>query len=126
MARSTDDRADSSATIDGQLKPAINMMVVAVVDTDVYTPAGPPVAVFEARLSAIGEGPHDTFAVRRVAGEVADAAAVGVAVISPCGSTTVNTAGRFVIAARAGDEIVVETAPPRTVVVPIEGGVRVT
>jgi Pvc16 N-terminal domain len=126
MARSTDDRADMSASVDSQLKPGIDMMVVSDVDTDVYTPAGPPVAVFEARLSAIGDGVHDAFAVRRVAGEVADAAAVGVAVISPCGSTTVNTAGRFVIAARAGDEIVVETEPPRAVVVPVEGGVRVT
>ena len=126
MARSIDDRADDSASVDGQLKPGINMMVVTVVDTDVYTPAGPPVAVFEARLSTIGDGSHDTFAVRRVAGEIADEAAIGATVISPCGASTVNAAGRFVIAARAGDEIVVETEPPHTVVVPIEGGVRVT
>ena len=36
-----------------------------------------------------------------------------------------NVAGRFVIAAAAGDEIVIGTQPPLTVVVPVEGGVRV-
>jgi hypothetical protein len=125
MARTTDDHADHSDGIDGQLKPGITMIVISVVETDVYTPAGPPVAVFEARLAAIGDGDHDTFSVRRVAGEVVDPAAVGVAVISPRGSTTVNAAGRFVIAGCAGDEIVIETDPPCTVVVPVEGGVRV-
>ena len=53
------------------------------------------------------------FAVRRVAGEIADPAAVGVAVISPRGAATVNAAGRFVIPAVAGDELVIETDPPR-------------
>ena len=125
MARTADDRTDPSASVDSQLKPGINMIVVADVDTDVYTPAGPPVAVFESRLTAIGDGEHEPFAVRRVAGEVVDAAAVGAAVISPRGTTRVNPAGRFVIQARAGDEIVIETAPPRTVIVPVEGGVRV-
>ncbi len=126
MARSGEDRGDASANLDGQIKPSLAMMLVASVDTDVYTPAGPPVAVFETRLRAIGDGPHDTFAVRRVAGEVSDPDAVGATVISPRGTATVNAAGRFVIAAEAGDQIVIESVPARTVIVPVEGGVRVT
>ena len=65
------------------------------------------------------------FALRRIAGEVADPAAVGATVVSPRGSATVNLAGRFVIAAAAGDELTIETDPPLTVVVPVEGGVRI-
>ena len=63
--------------------------------------------------------------VIKLAGEVGDPDAVGSAVISPRGSSIVNAAGRFVIVAEAGDEIVIESTPPRTVVVPAEGGVRV-
>jgi hypothetical protein len=126
LARSGDDRGDPSASLDGQIKPSLSMMLLATVDTDVYTPAGPPVEVFETRLRAIGDQPHDTFAVRRVAGEVADPDAVGSRVFSPRGSAIVNAAGRFVVVAEAGDEIVIETAPPRTVVVPVEGGVVVS
>jgi hypothetical protein len=45
--------------------------------------------------------------------------------VSPRGAATVNLAGRFVIPAAAGDEIVIETEPPRTVVVPVDGGIRI-
>ncbi len=39
------------------------MIVVAAVDTDVYTPAGPPVEVFEARLvGASATATHEPFA----------------------------------------------------------------
>lgn len=126
MARAGDEQPDLGAVLDGQLKPGIAAMVITAVDTDVYTPAGPPVEVFDLRLSLRDAGQRPAFAARRVAGEVADPAAVGVAVISPRGATTVNTAGRFVIPAVAGDQLVIETSPPRTVVVPLEGGVRVT
>ena len=125
MARSADEQPDLGSILDGQLKPGIRIMVVAAVDTDVYTPAGPPVEALEVRLSKIDGGERSAFAMRRVAGEIADPAAVGATVISPRGVATVNTAGRFVIAAVAGDELVIETQPPRTVVVPVEGGVRV-
>jgi hypothetical protein len=63
--------------------------------------------------------------VRRIAGEVRDLESVGAAVRSPRGVTTVNPGGRFLINARPGDEIVIETDPPQTVVVPPIGGVVV-
>ena len=125
MARASDEQPELGAALEGQLKPGIAAMLVAAVDTDVFTPAGPPVEVFDLRMSSREDRERSAFAVRRVAGEVADPAAVGVAVISPRGAATVNTAGRFVIPAVAGDELVIETSPPRTVVVPLEGGVRI-
>ena len=70
-------------------------------------------------------GAVDAFPIRWVAGEVTDPTAVGALVISPRGTARVNDAGGFVIAGAAGDELVIETTPPRTVVVPLEGGVRV-
>jgi hypothetical protein len=125
LARSHDEQPDFGTTLDGQLKPGLGMTVVAPVETDVYTPAGPPVEVVELASTRMDTGGRSMFAVRRVAGEVADPAAIGAPVVSPRGTAKVNLAGRFVIAASAGDEIVIETEPPKTVVVPVEGGVRV-
>ena len=127
MARSGEQHLDVVQALDGQLKPGISMVVVASVDTDVYTPAGPPVEVFETRLSFHGDGYGPAVEeTRRVAGEIADAAAVGARVISPRGAAIVDPTGRFLVAARAGDEIVIQTDPPRVVTVPTTGGVRVT
>jgi Pvc16 N-terminal domain len=125
MARTGDEQPDFGTTLDGQLKPGLAMTVVSAIDTDVFTPAGPPVEVLELRTALRGAGPRATFATRRVAGEITDPAAVGVSVVSPRGVARVNTAGRFVVTAAAGDQLVVETDPPQTVVVPVEGGVRI-
>jgi hypothetical protein len=125
LARAEDEQPEFGSTLDGQLKPSLAVTVIAPVETDVYTPAGPPVEVLELATTRRDTGGRATFAVRRVAGEVTDPAAIGAAVVSPRGTATVNLAGRFVIAAAAGDEIVIESEPPTTVVVPIEGGVRI-
>jgi hypothetical protein len=125
MDRANDQQPDFGTTLDGQLRPGVGLTVVAPVDIEVYTPAGPPVEVLELSTQRTDTGGRSTFAVRRVAGEVTDPAAVGVEVVSPRGAARVNLAGRFVIAAAAGDEIVIDTRPPVTVVVPVEGGVRV-
>jgi len=126
MARSGEDHMDVFKGLEGQLKPGINLIVVSAVDTDVATPVGPPVSTFETRVGFNGTERADAVGnVRRVAGEIVDPAAVGAAVLSPRGTSQVNEAGRFVIRARVGDEIVIETEPPRTAVVPAVGGVRV-
>lgn len=125
MARPGGDQPDFGATLDGQLKPGLPMTIVAAIDTDVYTPAGPPVEVLELRSSRLDTGGRSAFAVRRVAGEVAAPEAIGATVVSPHGTARVNTAGRFVIAAAAGDEVVIEADPPIRLKVPVEGGVRV-
>jgi Pvc16 N-terminal domain len=126
MPRSGEEHLDLFKALEGQLKPGISIVVVTAVDTEVFTPAGPPAEVFEARVSFRGDDhvtPFET--VRRVAGEVTDPAAVGATVISPHGSTRVNASGRFLVAAEPGDEIQIQTDPPRSVTVPPRGGVRV-
>jgi hypothetical protein len=124
MARAGDDQPDAGKILDGQLKPAISLLVVAAVDTDTVTPAGPPVAAFELRTFD-RRGAASSSPPRRVAGEVADPALVGARVRSPHGSAVVSEMGRFLIPAEPGDELVVDSDPPRTVTVPSEGGVRI-
>jgi hypothetical protein len=125
MTRTNDDQPDFGTTLDGQLRPGVGITVVTAVDTGVYTPAGPPVEVLELGVGRADGAARSSFAVRRVAGEVVDPGAVGADVTSPRGTARVNAAGRFVIRAAAGDEVVIATEPPLTVVVPVEGGVRI-
>ena len=126
MPRTGEDQVDVFKALEGQLKPGINLVVVTPVDTGVFTEAGPPAEEFEFRMSDRNVDGPAISTVRRVAGEVTDRAAVGAIVSSPIGSATVNPAGRFLINARSGDELVLHTDPPVTVVVPPEGGIRIT
>jgi hypothetical protein len=123
MTRGGEDHVDVFKTLQGQLKPGLNLVVHAAVEIDAYTPAGPPAVAFDLRLTDRSTGASDDVP-RRVAGQINDPDAVGVAVVSRHGKTTVNAAGRFLIAAAPGDEITVDTVPPRTAVVPAVGGVR--
>ncbi len=124
MARSGEEHVDVFRALDGQLKPGINMIVHTKVDTGVVVPAGPPTGGVDLATSdRTGTARSET---RKVAGEILDPDAVGAAVRSPSGGTTVNTAGQFLVRARPGDEVVIETDPPRTVTVPETGGIRVT
>jgi hypothetical protein len=125
LARTGDDQPDFGTTLDGQLRPGLAMTVVSAIDIDVYTPAGPPVEALALGTSRLDSGAREAFPVRWVAGEVTDPDAVGASVLTPRGTARVNAAGRFVVSAAAGDELIVETTPPRTVVVPVEGGVRI-
>jgi len=113
---------DVFRTLEGQLKPGVNVVVHAVVDTGVLLPAGPPTTSLEVSSMNTRTGERSPVR-RRVAGEVLDPSAVGLVVHSPRGAARVNAAGRFLVAGEAGDEIVLETVPPRRVVVPPEGGV---
>jgi hypothetical protein len=112
-----------SKALQGQMKPGLNLVVHAAVEIDAYTPAGPPVEAFDLRLTDRNTGATDVVP-RRVAGQINDPDAVGAVVVSRHGKTTVNAAGRFLIAASPGDEITIDTVPPRTAVVPAVGGVR--
>jgi Pvc16 N-terminal domain len=109
-------------TLQGQLKPGVNVVIHAVVDTGVLTPAGPPTTGVD--LSSVNTVTGERSPARRPgAGEVLDPSAVGLLVHSPRGTTRVNPAGRFLLAGEEGDEVVLESDPPRTVVVPATGGV---
>lgn len=119
-------RADEAAvyTFESRMKTPLNIRLVTIVDTGAGAPTGPMVGEITVGVSDINTGARDE-PLRRVAGECMDPAAVGATVRSPYGIATVNAAGRFLINARPGDELVVEIEPPQTAVVPAAGGVMV-
>jgi hypothetical protein len=123
MARSGEEHVDVFKALEGQLKPGINMVLISQVDVGVTTPVGPPVQDFEVLVADRTGTARST--TRRIAGEVLAPEAVGASVRSPVGASRVNAAGRFLVKARPGDEVVVETSPPRSAVVPPSGGVRI-
>jgi hypothetical protein len=123
MARSGEEHVDVFKALEGQLKPGINMVLISQVDVGVTTPVGPPVHDFEVLVADRTGTARST--ARRIAGEVLAPEAVGASVRSPVGASRVNAAGRFLVKARPGDEVVVETSPPRSAVVPPSGGVRI-
>lgn len=119
-------RADETATysFDSRMKTPLQLTVTAVVDTGAGTPTAKEVGEISLGVRDTSTGATD-LPMRRIAGECTDSAAVGATVRSPYGVATVNAARRFLINARAGDEIVLETEPPQTAVVPASGGVLV-
>jgi hypothetical protein len=122
MAKAGAENLDVPDRLEGQLKAGLHLTVHTAVDTGVFRPAGPPAEVFEWTVHDTRNGGRDQLA-RRVAGQITAAGFDGVVVRSPLASAVVNAAGRFLVAARPGDEIVLESDPPRTVVVPDAGGV---
>jgi hypothetical protein len=98
------------------------MVVTTEFDTGLVVPSGPPVHVVETAVSRIGTDGHERR--RRVAGEILDPAAAGAVVRSPIGVTRVDPSGRFLVRADIGDEIVVETDPPKVATVPAVGGLQ--
>ena len=116
--------ADPIRLLDGQLKAALELIVIMPVDPGLGIPAGAPTEGVELRAHNRSTGTAST--VRRlVAGQTDPPVPVGTAVRSPHGATAANSAGSFLVVAEAGDEIVVESEPWRRVVVPAVGGVVV-
>lgn len=122
MARAGEDHVDVFRALEGQLKPSISMVVVTEVDTDLLTPLAPAVASIDLSVNDPTTGRESRS--RRVAGEALVDGAPGVVVRGPDDATTVNAAGRFLIRARPGDELVLDVDPPLRVIVPESGGVR--
>jgi hypothetical protein len=125
VARTGETQVDIFKTLEGQLKPALDVVVVTEVDTGGGTPLAAPVTDVGVSVRDT-ESPTRRSGSRRVAGEVLVAGAIGAQVTSPRGGTSVNTSGRFLIPAVTGDEIVVHLDPPRTALVPAHGGVVIT
>jgi hypothetical protein len=112
-------------TLDGQIKPGFELMAVSDVDIGLSELLAPPVTSFEVNVAdRLVESRRSE--LRRIAGEVLAPDAVGRRVSSPRGGTVVNEAGRFLIAAAPGDEIVVGLDPPRSAIVPEHGGVVIS
>ena len=99
MANAGSEPPDMSKMLEGQLKPGIHIVVVTAVDTDVYTPAGPPVQTYETRVSLIGNGDGRPTIRRRAPRRRRDRRSrrrSAPPVISPRGTSVVNESGRFV------------------------------
>jgi hypothetical protein len=122
LARSTD---TDVFTLGFRTKLGLQLLVVAVVDTGAGIPFAP--AVGDVSLGTENTRSEDARSQpnRRIAGEVRGVDATGKPVRSPRGVSVVNESGRFLITAREGDTITVETDPPLTAVVPAIGGVVV-
>ncbi|MDH4143967.1 MAG: DUF4255 domain-containing protein [Acidimicrobiia bacterium] len=113
-------QADLWSAMDGQLKPGLDLCIVLPIETT-GTLAGPPLDRLD--LSVVDRRePGRESRVRLVAGRT-DPAAVGAVVQSPHGTALVSGAGHFLVRAEPGDAIVVDTEPPRSAVVPAQGGV---
>jgi hypothetical protein len=120
VARTTGELSDVWSALDGKLRPALDLNVTLAVDPGIGTPAGPDTEQFETRITDKNETER-TSASRRIGGRVTVADVAGATVRSPRGTTTVDAAGRFVIDAEPGDEIVVELDQPLVGVAPQEG-----
>ncbi len=108
--------------LDSRIKLGLQLMIVTVVDTGAGTPLAQEVGELSLSTQDRTTGARDE-PMRRIAGECLDPAAIGATVRSPRAIATVNEAGRFLISARPGDELVLELDSPQTLVVPTAGGV---
>lgn len=122
LARATD---TDIFHLDGRMKLGLQLQMVAVADIGSGAPLAKPVSELGISFTDRDTGATST-PPRRIAGECLDPTAVGATVRSPSGYCVVNGSGRFLIAARAGDTLVLETEPPRTIVAPAVGGVVFT
>jgi hypothetical protein len=111
---------DIFKTLEGQLKPGLDVIVTVEVDLGLEKELAQPPSSVDLLTSPPGSEP---VALRRVAGEVMVPDSVGLTVVSPRGSSVVNAAGRFLVPAVPGDEVSLLSDPIRTVVVPEHGGV---
>jgi len=125
LTRSGDTSMDVFKTLEGQLKPALDVTIVTDIDTGMGGATAQPVGEIAIGI-ADRDNPGTASRSRRVAGEVRVPGAVGCAVLSPHGSAVIDANGRFLIRAAAGDELTIELQPPRVVTVPPQGGVVIT
>ena len=124
LSRSGDMKMDVFQTLEGQLKPALDVVIVTDVDTGLGRATATPVSGIELGVTDRASGASGR--TRRVAGEVRVADAAGRRVVSPHGSAVIDPSGRFLVKAQPGDELTIELDEPRTIVVPAQGGVVVS
>ncbi|HEY4331981.1 MAG TPA: Pvc16 family protein [Ilumatobacteraceae bacterium] len=111
-------------SVEGRMKLTLQLKLTTAVDTGAGAELATAVSGLGVSLANRTNGAV-TATSRRIAGEVRDPALHGARVRSPLAIATISDAGRFLIKARPGDELVVEVDPPLTVVVPPIGGVVV-
>ncbi|MGD9750028.1 MAG: DUF4255 domain-containing protein [Acidimicrobiia bacterium] len=107
--------------LEGQLHPALDLIVTVPVESTLSIPVGPPVTGVELATSSTAADHHGT---RRVVAGRTEPPAPGAMVRSPRGMATANGSGHFLVPAETGDEVVLDAAPERRVTVPEAGGVE--
>lgn len=126
MARAGEAHMDGFKALEGQVKTGLNVALTTEFDARVSYQADPPVGRIGIAANRIGKDGADQH--RRVVGEIEDAAsirAIGPVVRSPGDATRDHQTGLFLLRAVESAEIVVETDPPLTAVVPSAGGIRI-
>ena len=109
----------------GRFQPGVELTVTATIDPEVLVEAAPSPEVVQTVVSDTRQ-PGRTVRRQRVSGHVGDPAAVGATVRAGRGTAVVDHAGRFLVPAEPGDEVVVDTVPARRAVVPPAGAVSPT
>jgi hypothetical protein len=110
---------DFWSSIDGQLKPGLDVVVTFRVATRLVQVAEPPSSV-DVGLGDLND-PSRTSSRSYVTGTTADTAAVGRRVRTRRGSATVQETGAFVVPGVPGDELTIESDPPVTAEIPADG-----
>ena len=105
----------------GRFQPGVELTVTATIDPEVLVEAAPAPTSVDTLLSDRRE-PARSSRRRRVSG-VDDSAPPGSVVRTKRGATVVDEEGRFLVVAEPGDEVVVDTVPPRRGIVPPAGAV---
>lgn len=118
------DFVDFWSALQGKVKAGIDLVVTITIDSGVVLEAGPPIGSSSARSSDTTE-PDRISESARVGGRVTDPTAVGAVVRSASDAALVGDDGTFWIDAAPGEEITVDTDPPKTATVPDSGPVWV-
>jgi hypothetical protein len=114
---------DFWSSIDGQLKPGLDVVVAFRVATPLIEVADPASSV-ELGLSD-KRAPGVSSSRSYVTGHTSNPEAVGRRVRTRRGSATVQETGSFIVPAKPGDELVIETEPPVVVEVPADGQLEI-
>lgn len=112
------------SAIEGKFKTGLDLIVTATIDPAILIPAGAPTEEIGVSV-ADSEDPDRVSEHRYVAGSVDDFAAVGALVRTPVGTAIVQPDRSFLVRARPGDDVVVETPVPKRGTVPERGAIRI-
>lgn len=114
---------DFWSSIDGQLKPGLDVVVTLRVATSLHEVAEPPTGV------DVGVGdrhePSRSSSRSYVSGRTSNPDAVGRTVRTRRGSAMVHESGEFVVPGEAGDELTIESEPPVTTEIPADGRLEI-
>lgn len=110
---------DFWSSIDGQLKPGLDVVATFRVAPPMVEVADPATGV-EVGLNDL-EDPSRSSRRTYVSGRTANPNAVGRKVRTKRGTATIHEEGTFVVPGHPGDELVIESEPPVTMEIPADG-----